>query len=179
MVSTVFSILLAVFSAFVPVVLWGYAFSYLDADRFNARRFLLGAASGAVAVFPIAYMPELLDLLSLGRKNVFSSIAGGQGGMEAAFSLAVFLFLVSLAVFLLGFVLRSVEIFKNAKAYFRSLFSVFLTVPIFFFLFSALPAVFPAGITEVRIAGAVIAGFASITLAYFVVAAVEEGGKHL
>ncbi len=35
-------IVLAGLAALFPIALWGYAFSYLDADRFNARRFGLG-----------------------------------------------------------------------------------------------------------------------------------------
>lgn len=50
---------LAFITALFPIALWGYAFSYLDADRFNARRFALGIATGAAAVFPVAFMPDI------------------------------------------------------------------------------------------------------------------------
>lgn len=42
-----------------------------------------------------------------------------------------------------------------------------------------LPQILPQDTREIRIAGAVLSGFSSIILAYFVVASVEEGGKHL
>lgn len=56
-------IVLAGLAALFPIALWGYAFSYLDADRFNARRFALGICIGTAAVFPIAFMPELSSAL--------------------------------------------------------------------------------------------------------------------
>lgn len=59
MFSDVAHFVLAFLTALFPIALWGYAFSYLDADRFNARRFALGVATGAAAVFPVAFMPDV------------------------------------------------------------------------------------------------------------------------
>ncbi len=168
----------AFFGAAIPIVLWGYAFSYMDADRFNARRFLFGAFAGAVAVVPVAFMPEMLDFLSLSGSNVFRSVASRAGGFSGAFGLGVFLSMTAALVFLAGFLLRSAEIFRNVRPYLRSLFAVFLSVPVFAALLAIAPSP-QAGGREIAIAGAALAGFASVALAYFVVAAVEEGGKHL
>lgn len=131
MLDSIFSLFIAIFSAFLPILLWGYAFSYLDSDSFNARRFFLGVASGAAAVFPIAYMPELINVLSLGGNNVFSHIATKTFTTDGVVSFFAFLGMVAVTVFLVGFLLRSSEIFQNFRPYFRSLLAVILLIPIF------------------------------------------------
>lgn len=177
MFSDVAFFVLAFLSALFPIVLWGYAFSYLDADHFNARRFVLGIAAGAAAVFPIAFMPEISSALPF-FGNVFASIADRVGTLPSTGTFSFFLSAVSLIVLLAAFVVRSAALFDDARPLGRSLLAVALAVPLFALAISAFPEN-AGGSPEVRIAGATLAGFASIALAYLVVASVEEGGKHL
>ncbi|MDQ1343647.1 MAG: hypothetical protein QG650_367 [Patescibacteria group bacterium] len=170
--------LLAGLAALFPIVLWGYAFSYLDADRFNARRFVLGIVTGAAAVFPIAFMPEVSSALPF-LGNVFASIADRMSALAVSTAFAVFLATVSAIVLIAAFIIRSSSIFDDGRPIFRSLVAVGLSVPFFFSVASVFMGDSNGIDPEVRIAGATLAGFASILLAYLVVASVEEGGKHL
>lgn len=177
MVSGVFQFVLAFLAALLPIALWGYAFSYLDADRFNARRFALGIATGAAAVFPVAFMPDVSSALPF-FGNVFADIAGRVSTMDAAVTFSVFLLAVGLIVTTASFVIRSSELFSDRRAIGRSLAAVALAVPLFALAFFVLsPSV--SSSPEVNIAGAALAGFSSLVLAYLVIASVEEAGKHL
>jgi hypothetical protein len=89
------------------------------------------------------------------------------------------LFAVSTIVLVAAFVIRSSALFDDVKPLVRSLAAVAVLVPVFAAAFWFLTGPSGSSSPEVRIAGAVLAGFSSIALAYLVVAAVEEGGKHL
>lgn len=138
MFTQAFQFVLAFFAALLPVALWGYAFSYLDADRFNARRFALGIATGAAAVFPIAFMPDVTAAMPF-FGNVFADIERAVSVLSAAGTFALFLLAVAAIVLAASFVTRSVDLFDDRKALARSLAAVGLAVPLFalaFFVFS-------------------------------------------
>lgn len=138
MFTQAFQFVLAFLAALFPVALWGYAFSYLDADRFNARRFALGIATGAAAVFPVAFMPDVASALPF-FGNVFADIADRVSPVSATTTFAIFLVTVVLIVMAASFVTRSVDLFDDRKALARSFSAVGLAVPLFalaFFVFS-------------------------------------------
>lgn len=177
MFSEVAFFVLAFMTALFPIALWGYAFSYLDADHFNARRFALGIFTGAAAVFPIAFMPDVSSAFPW-FGNVFAAIADRVSVLSVTGTFSVFVSAVAFVTLAAAFVVRSSGMFDDYRPLARSLLAVALAVPFFALVFLVLGdsvSVAP----EVHMAGATLAGFSSLVLAYLVVASVEEGGKHL
>lgn len=138
MFTQAFQFVLAFVAALLPVALWGYAFSYLDADRFNARRFALGIATGAAAVLPVAFMPDISSAVPF-FGNVFADIANRVSALSATATFSVFLAVVAVIVGTASFVIRSSDLFSDRRAMGRSLAAVALAVPLFAFAFFALP----------------------------------------
>ena len=151
MLSDVAYIVLAFLAALFPIALWGYAFSYLDADRFNARRFALGICAGAAAVFPIAFMPDVSSAIPF-FGNVFADIASSAPTASATATYSVFLAAVVGIVLLSAFAVRSSALFQDAKPLFRSLVAVGVSIPVFALAFAALSGSPAAASPEVRIA---------------------------
>lgn len=180
MAMAIVHVLAAAFAALVPIALWGYAFSYLDSDRFNAGRFGLGILAGAASVVPIAFMPEIVSAVPA-FGNVFASIEGLSAGSVTAFSMTLtflaFLAGVCVIVLAAAFVMRAANFLSDSKNALRSLLSVSVCVPLL--LLAAIALRGESTEPVVHIAGATLAGFSSIVLAYLVVGSVEEGGKHL
>ncbi len=137
MFTQAFQFVLAFVAALLPVALWGYAFSYLDADRFNARRFALGIATGAAAVLPVAFMPDISSAVPF-FGNVFADIANRVSALSATATFSVFLAAVAVIVGTASFVIRSSDLFSDRRAMGRSFAAVALAVPLFAFAFFVL-----------------------------------------
>lgn len=67
----IFSLILIAIITFLPILLWGYIFSYLDNSPLGARRFGLGIIAGAISVVPVLFMKEIMDFVSLVHWNIF------------------------------------------------------------------------------------------------------------
>lgn len=57
--------LLALILVFIPVLLWGYVFSYFDGVEFRVRKFVIGVVAGALSVLPIVYSKELFQFIEI------------------------------------------------------------------------------------------------------------------
>lgn len=175
MIGEVLPFLLALVAAFVPVLLWAYAFSYIEAEKLSVQRFFLGIFVGSVAVVPVAFMQEILSALSLAKYNIFLLISAGNSPFLGFGALMILLAIIAAITLLLIFVIRSGD---GAKLFFRSLFAFVISAlffPLFWWGFSGISQ----SSVQVSIASATLTGFVAITLAYFTVAIIEECGKHL
>lgn len=125
-------------------------------------------------------MPEIAAVLPP-FGNVFAALEGWSEGsvsaLSASLTFAVFLAAVAVIVLCAAFALRAVGFLDDAKPVSRSVLAVSVCVPVLFV--TALVLQGGGAQPEVRIAGATLAGFSSVVLAYLVVGSVEEGGKHL
>ncbi|HRI35986.1 MAG TPA: hypothetical protein PK765_02740 [bacterium] len=52
--------------AFVPVLFWGYLFSYYDSSPASARRFLLGLVFGGTAIALVLSLDSILSMAGVG-----------------------------------------------------------------------------------------------------------------
>lgn len=89
--------------AFLPILLWGYFFGYIDDDDFNKKRFWLGILAGGLSVFPVLYLGNIIESFWLHAGNIFFQVHALKtlGGIFEVFvSFLILLFVFSLIPFL-------------------------------------------------------------------------------
>lgn len=80
MFESIFSFILLWFISFIPIMLWGYFFGYIDNDGVNKARFFLWILAGWLSVFPVLYLWQYVDVLGLQFLNIFQTIHSFSGG---------------------------------------------------------------------------------------------------
>lgn len=89
--------------AFLPILLWGYFFWYIDDDYFNKKRFGLGILAGGLSVFPVLYLGNIIEEFWLQAGNIFFQVHALEtlSGIFGVFiSFLILLFVFSLVPFL-------------------------------------------------------------------------------
>lgn len=99
--------------ALIPVVLWGYLFSYLDERPNNNSRFFVGIFAGILAVPPILYLEQISQLVQLPILNTFLYLRD-ISSFTQVFSVGWSLLL--LLLFIVCFSLLGIAIFRNSKS---------------------------------------------------------------
>jgi RsiW-degrading membrane proteinase PrsW (M82 family) len=171
---SIFQILLTILLASVPIVLWGYVFSYYDGIEFKLHKFIFGSIAGAVSIVPIIYASQVYEYLSFsGFLTVFS-----QSSWEAmnflktfllSFWIPVILFLIFLAAFSFS------QLLDLKKTFFRIIAMIFGTSV----LLAGIALVFPTfGSGQLDIQGNVFVTLSSIIVVYIFIAFLEESMKH-
>lgn len=74
MLENILIIILITLISFIPILFWGYLFTYLDDNSFNKNRFLIWILSGSISVFPVLYLSDIIDFTWLKFLNIFSYI---------------------------------------------------------------------------------------------------------
>ncbi|PID86410.1 hypothetical protein CSB08_00300 [Candidatus Gracilibacteria bacterium] len=129
MLGDIFSIIVLLILTFLPFLLWGYLFSYIDDSKFSRKRFLAGIFGGAISVFPILYMDKFFELFDFRYLNIFYytfNIATIDSVFELGLSLT--LSIVTISIFILFFYLK---LFSKLKKVFFTHILIFI-----FFIFS-------------------------------------------
>lgn len=91
--------------SFIPILLWGYIFSYLDNSILNKKRFFFWVFAWWVSVIPILYLENIVNFSWINLLNIFyyvSSIDWFFSLLEIIWSFWVFLLLIIFASFLFG-----------------------------------------------------------------------------
>lgn len=78
MFGTIITLILIFFITLIPIVLWGYLFSYFDDSELNRKRFLVGIFAGGISVTPVLYLQDVISHTNFSFLNVFSSVASLQ-----------------------------------------------------------------------------------------------------
>ncbi len=175
-------IMLAIIS-FFPIVIWAYSFVFIDDNPINKKRFFLGILGWALAVFPILNMDKILDILDFKYLNVFYFAAQIQNfftTLEFWISLSIFLVLLILFSFLLGWFYKNKRQILNIylKSFFVFLFFIFVSV-IFIFLLNFVFQNFNFNIENpVAFWNIIFDTLKLIIFYYFIVAFIEESAKH-
>ncbi|MCH2188292.1 PrsW family intramembrane metalloprotease [Candidatus Gracilibacteria bacterium] len=179
-----FLFLLLGFISFLPIVVWAYVFSYIDDDPRNRKRFFMGIFGGVCAGLPILFFPLLLDRFNISGLNVFSYLSGFSHIGETVYAstgLAIFIGFLGLVSCIGGFLLLK-NFFQLQSLFFKNmsilvLLSFLLGLVIFGFhtLFGRFDMSVESGIFLGEV---FLNSFQLIILYYFVVAFIEEAGKH-
>lgn len=127
-------IILILISSFIPILLWGYSFSYLDDSELNKKRFVFWIISGVLSVLPILYMDKINEIIKINVLNIsmhFSEISNISW---------IFLFFLSLLSFVLIFLLSSLlfSLISKVKLFWYKIFIKNSLVIVLFTFFIAL-----------------------------------------
>lgn len=175
-------ILLALIS-FLPIVVWGYIFSYVDDNPLNKRRFGVGIIGWILSVIPILYFDRLLWVFDFKYLNTFafvSQIKDFVSSLEFGLSLSLFVLVIALFSFFVGGLVHK---FRNiSKIYFKNMIVFFLFIVILsvimFWLHYVLWGIDIPMKESIYFQNIVFNSFKLVVFYYVVVAFVEEASKH-
>lgn len=103
MFGTIITLILIFFITLIPIVLWGYLFSYFDDSELNRKRFLIGIFAGWISVTPVLYLQDVISQTNFSYLNVFSSVASLQSFWD--------IFSIFLSFFSVLFLLSAIPFF--------------------------------------------------------------------
>ncbi len=139
MTETIFSIIWISIISLIPIIIWGYIFSYIDWVNLSRKRFLVWIIWWLLAVVPILLMWKYLENSGFNFLNIFekvSSIWNILSVINFNISLILFLFIIVWFAFIaISWTTKSKKILKiyikNILIF--SLFSIFIALFIFIF----------------------------------------------
>ena len=139
MTETILSIIWISIISLIPIVIWGYIFSYIDWVELSRKRFVVGLIWGLISVIPIFSMWKYLENSGFNFLNIFekvSEIWSIWSVLTFNISLILFLFIIVWFAFIaISWTTRSKKILKiyikNILIF--SLFSIFIAIFIFIF----------------------------------------------
>ncbi len=112
-------IIILTFITFIPVVFWGYTFSYIDSSNLNRKRFFVWLLAWIVSVLPILYTGKLSSVIKyLDLSKFISNLKNWFSFFDINLSLIIFLLLFILISLLIK--LFNWKISLAFKAYTRS-----------------------------------------------------------
>lgn len=167
--------------AFLPILGWGYVFSYLDNSPLNARRFGIGILAGAFSVVPVLYLQDILSYAGFDTLNIFTRIAGASIP-DIGLSFALMIVTIASVIWI-----ASVATFFNAATTGTRLFvkniCIILTIGILYTLFHSIILSLPVFDTPLSGGGVTIGKVIFNTLGlvllyYIIIGVIEESSKH-
>jgi len=182
MLETILSIIWISIISLIPIVIWGYIFSYIDWVNLSRKRFVVGLIWWLISVIPIFSMWKYLESSWFNFLNIFekvSEISSIFSVINFNISLILFLFiLVWFAFIAISWTTRSKKILKiylrNIAIF--SLFSVFIAL--FIFIFSLL-WIWTQEILNWPSFGVVSFNTLKLVIFYYIlIAFIEEASKH-
>ncbi|MDQ7009126.1 MAG: PrsW family glutamic-type intramembrane protease [Candidatus Gracilibacteria bacterium] len=182
MIETIFSIIGISIVSLIPIVIWGYIFSYIDGVELSRKRFIVGLIGGIISVVPIITMGKYLENSNFNFLNIFEKVteAGNfLGLLNFNISLILFLFIiVGFAFIAISWTTRSKIILKiylkNIGIF--SLFTIFIAL--FIFIFSLL-GIGTSEILNGPTFGEISFNTLKLVIFYYIlIAFIEETSKH-
>ncbi len=177
-------IALIILISFLPIILWWYAFSYVDSSTENRKRFFLWILWWIISVFPIIYSSDIAETLSISFLNIFDYMYALSDIVSLPLffiSLSIFLFFIVIFSFVFGSVVHK---FRNIFYVYLRNFLVFLFLVLLLSLFIfTFKVVFPYDIylssdTTISYQNIVLNSLKLVIFYYLLVAFIEEASKH-
>lgn len=171
------------FISFFPIVIWAYAFSFTDENPLNKKRFLAWILAWILSVIPILYIDKIMGFLDFEYLNVFyfaTRIKNLFSSLEFWLSLSLFLFLIIILSFFLGWFFKNKSKIFNIYIKNTFVFLIFiLFLSLFLFLFWYIFSNFDFTIENpINFWNIVFDTLKLIIFYYVIVAFVEEASKH-
>lgn len=163
----------------LPIIIWAYIFSYIDWDRLNKQRFIVGILAWIISVLPIIYFEQIFSFLNLSFiLKIFQNF-----NLMWYFSLVV-LFFVFILIFSYLYSLLFKKSFKIIWKYITSSFLIFVVFTILssFFLYILdylnIFTYFSVWKFDIIFSWASITSFRLVLFYYLFIALIEELSKH-
>lgn len=137
---------------FIPILWWGYLFTYYDDSNFNRNRFLIWIFAWIVSVYPVLYLWEFINKYELSFLNPFLYVSNLNILQDYLSLFLSFIIIIFILVFLpfLVFNLKNIKIkllFYFKKFFLFSIFSIFFIGIIF--LLNKYFSIFPKSDIEI------------------------------
>ncbi len=182
MIEKIITIILLSFISLIPILIWGYVFSYIDNTKFNKTRFFVWIFWWGISVIPILYLDKIIENSSFSILNIFhyiSKLNSFENLINFVISLSLFTFLIAWIAFIfVSWLNRSKE---TLYLYLKNIliFIAFIIVLSFIILFFSKLNLWNSKVIETLSFWNTI--FDSIKLIFFyyvIVAFIEETSKH-
>jgi RsiW-degrading membrane proteinase PrsW (M82 family) len=168
--------------AFIPILMWGYIFSYLDNSALGIRRFGLGIFAWALSVVPVLFMSNIMDLTHLTIWNIFPFLLHWNNYTNLTISLMVTLGVISGSIFIFSMGLFSPYANNIWKTYIQNTLLVFFIGGIFAVFHTILMSlnIFESPLENgwVTVSWVVFGSLKLVLFYYLVIAIIEEVSKH-
>lgn len=133
MLGEILSILMIIIISFIPILLWGYFFWYIDNDNFNKKRFFVWILAWSISVIPVLYLGDFINSFNIDILNIFLVI---HSFSDFAWVFKLFLSFLSL-LFLLSFLPYIIfYVIPVSKEKIKIYFYRFLIFSLYFLIFS-------------------------------------------
>ena len=116
------SLILIIIIAFLPILIWGYIFSYLDNSSLNAQRFGIGILAGALSVVPVLFLSDIMSAINMSHLNIFPLLIEKNQTMHILLSLIVTIVMIAISIFIFSFGFFSKNIAKSIKILLKNTF---------------------------------------------------------
>lgn len=137
MIENFFLILMLSGITFIPILLWGYFFWYIDSDVFQRKRFFLWIGAWGISVFPVLFLWDIAENLWWQFINIFwvvHNFTFQWGIFQVFFSFIILFLLFSLIPFILFYLTpASKEKFKIYISRFLLFSIAFICITLMFY----------------------------------------------
>ncbi len=167
--------------AFIPILIWGYIFSYLDNSVLNGRRFLAWIIAWAFSVVPVLYLENILDYFSLSNFNIFALISSHSSNYFFL-GLSIIIITLIISVFLFITWIMFIKDFEDViKIYLKNIFVIVLfSLPfiLVYFISDYLPFLRKNITNSIHVSNFVFNTLGLILFYYIIIWFIEEASKH-
>ncbi len=178
----VLSLIPIIIITFVPILIWGYIFSYLDNSNLSAQRFGIGILAGALSVVPVLFLSDMMSFVNMTHLNIFPLLLESNQTMRILSSLVLTIGIVALSVFAFSLGLFSSSIAKSIKILLQNA----LILCVLWIWFSLMHLVLfqanffntPLSNGWVTIGGIIFGTLKLVFFYYVIIAIIEEVSKH-
>ena len=183
MIENIFTFTILWFISFFPIVIWAYIFSYIDNNKLNKKRFLIGILWWVISVIPVLYMENVLQLINIPYINIFyfiSQIKWFLSILELWLSLWLIIIILALFSFILWWFIHKFK--KIIFIYIKNIIIFLIFIIFLWFIFFILNILFSnldINISrEINFLNIVFDSLKLIIFYYLIVAFIEESSKH-
>lgn len=173
---------------FIPIVFWGYFFSFVDSSVFNKKRFFLGILAGSMSTLPILALDRVFEVQSFSALHIFENSATLWGIASYGVNFFSFLFILLLVIWtitLFSFVMTQLKR-KDFSIFFKSFMWFLVTIIcilFIFFLVQILGGIFPSieagSLTNAPAFTTTVFNSLKLVIFYYVIISfLEESAKH-
>ena len=182
MLENIFSIIIIGFISLIPIVVWGYIFSYIDSSKLSRKRFVVWLIGWAISVIPILFLEKLLESSWFNFLNIFEKITQTSSllwAFEFNISLTLFLFILAWVAFIaISWTDRSK---KTLRIYLKNIliFSWIISVLTVFILLFWITGVWAQSIQNGNHFWEIAFDTVKLVIFYYIlIAFIEEASKH-
>lgn len=143
MIQNIFFIIILFFITLIPVVLWGYLFSYFDDESLNRKRFAVWILAWGISVIPVLYLEDFITSTNFLYLNIFSFVSQINSFFDLLKVFLSFFSILFLVSFIPFFIFSSVSnIGDKIKNFLRNYLVFMLYLTIFWLIFYFLDLIF-------------------------------------